>query len=122
MSLEPYDINNVFAKILRKEIPCQTIFENDHVLSFCDINPQTPVHIIVIPKGPFQNFSDFHSHASPELIVRFYDGVNQTIEKLALTNGYRLITNKGEIGSQSVPHYHVHILAGKKMGAKITPF
>ncbi|CAO5679167.1 MAG: putative HIT-like protein [Holosporales bacterium] len=122
MMVEPYDNTNVFAKILRKEIPSQVIFEDSFCLSFCDIQPQTPVHVVVIPKGPFQNFSDFHTNASADLIVGFYNGINQTIEKLSLTNGYRLITNKGEIGSQSVPHYHVHILAGKKMGSKITSF
>ena len=114
-----YNDQNVFAKILRKEIPAQIVYETEYALSFCDAHPQAPVHVLVIPKTLHTDFNDFHQNAASEAVIGFYKTVDETIQKLALTNGYRLITNKGEIGGQTVPHYHVHILAGKKMGAKV---
>ncbi|CAO4841415.1 MAG: putative HIT-like protein [Holosporales bacterium] len=114
-----YDQNNIFAKILRGDISCQSIYEDEHCLSFRDIFPQAPVHVLVIPKGAYQDFEDFHQNANPSQILGFYKGVQQVINLLNLEKGYRLITNKGELGGQTVPHYHVHILSGRPLGGKV---
>lgn len=114
-----YDQNNIFAKILRNDIPCQIIYEDVYCLSFRDIFPQAPIHVLVIPKGPYQDFEDFHLNASDSEILGFYKGVQYVIGLLDLEKGYRLITNKGELGWQTVPHYHVHILSGRPLGGKV---
>lgn len=114
-----YDDKNIFAKILRDEIPCVSVFSDDFCLAFNDIEPQSPIHVVVIPKGNFIDFGHFHENASPEMVVGFYQGIQKTIEKLNLANGYRILSNKGKIGGQTVFHYHVHILAGKELSAKI---
>lgn len=114
-----YDPNNIFAKILRGDIPSKKIYEDDFCLVFNDIHPQAPVHAIAIPKGEYTDFSDFHTNASFEVVVGFYNGIQSVINLLKIEDGYRILTNKGEIGGQTVPHYHVHILSGKPLGAKI---
>lgn len=114
-----YDSNNVFAKILRKEIPSSYIYEDDHVVSFNDISPLAPVHVLVIPKGEYINFDHFHKEAPQEVILGFYKAICTVTQQLGLEDGYRLVSNKGDMGGQQVPHYHVHILSGTPMGSKL---
>ena len=114
-----YDENNIFAKILRGEIPCKKVYENDHVLAFHDINPQKKVHVLVIPKKPFTDASDFNRRAAPDEIIGFWKGLEATLELLEMRDGYRLIANTGRNGGQEVPHYHVHIIGGEPLGRKI---
>ena len=112
-----YDSNNVFAKILRGEIPCKKIFEDDHVLAFPDINPQAPVHILVIPKGAYTDVADFGAHAQPAEIAAFWRAVAQIAADSGLPqSGFRTIANTGLNGGQEVPHFHVHILGGRALG------
>ena len=116
-----YDKENIFAKILRKEIPNDTVIETDLSLAFKDINPMAPVHVLVIPKGPYVNYDDFVSNASNEEILDFNNTVKEVIKKFDLDpvrngNGYRLIANTGLNGVQEVPHLHFHILGGRNMG------
>lgn len=112
-----YDRSNIFAQILRGEIACTKIFENEHAIAFNDINPQAPSHILVIPKGEYRNFHDFHQHASATSINEFYQAIGHVIKQYNLEeNGYRLITNCGKDSGQLVDHYHVHILSGKPLG------
>lgn len=113
MTTLAYDAHNVFAKIIRKEIPCKAILETDHTLSFHDITPKAPVHALVIPKGAYQNAFDFHQQALADEILDFYKTVNDTIQALHLTEmGFRLVSNTGVHGRQEVLHYHMHILGG----------
>lgn len=113
-----YDPNNIFARIVRGEIPNNTIYEDEAVLAFHDIQPAAPVHTLVIPKGPYLSFDDFISKAGPEMVALFFQKVQAIATQLGLaTSGYRLITNHGADASQSVPHFHVHILGGKPLGA-----
>ena len=113
-----YDENNIFAKILRKEIPCDKIYEDEFSLFFNDINPQSKIHILGIPKFPCTTFSDFLKNADNENITSFFKSVQLVINNLNIENkGYRLITNSGEDGGQEVPHFHIHILAGEKIGS-----
>ena len=115
-----YDQNNIFAKILRGEIPCQKIADGPYFLSFHDIAPKAPVHALVVPTGFYENAHDFAANASTDEIVGFWKGISTTIEVLALTkNGYRLITNTGTHGRQDVPHFHIHILGGHDLGPKM---
>ncbi len=116
-----YDKENIFAKILRKEIPNDTVIETDLSLAFKDINPVAPVHVLVIPKGPYVNYDHFVSNASNEEILDFNNTVKEVIKKFDLDperngNGYRLIANTGLNGVQEVPHLHFHILGGRNMG------
>lgn len=111
-----YDQNNIFAKILRGEIPCKPISENAFYLAFHDIQPKAPVHVLVIPKGNYINAQDFHSTASPEEITGFYKGLAVVTESLNLKEGFRLISNCGLNGGQEVPHYHMHLLGGQQLG------
>lgn len=112
-----YDKNNIFAKILRHEIPCKAIYENDHVLAFEDINKVAPTHILVIPKGEYSSFDDFVQKASNEQIVAFFKAVQKIADDNGVVkDGYRLITNHGKDAFQSVAHFHVHIIAGKSLG------
>ena len=111
-----YDKENIFAKIIRGEIPCDKIFEDDEVLAFNDINPCAPVHVLVIPKGEFTSFDDFAASASAQQASHFFKKVQEIAEQLGVVeSGYRLLSNHGKDASQSVPHFHVHILAGKQM-------
>ena len=115
-----YDQNNIFAKILRGEIPAKKIAQGQHYLSFYDIAPKAPVHALVIPTGAYQNAHDFSDKAPLEEIAGFYKGVNATLEVLGLKeSGYRLIANTGTHGHQDVPHFHVHILGGKDLGQMV---
>ena len=113
-----YDENNIFAKILRKEIHCDKDHEDEFSLFFNDINPQAKIHILGIPKFSCSTFSDFLKNADDENIISFFKSVQLVIKDLKIEEGgYRLITNSGENGGQEVPHFHVHILAGEKIGS-----
>lgn len=115
-----YDDQNIFAKILRGEIPNSTVMETDHTLAFADIQPQAPHHILVIPKGAYVTADDFARNASEAEIVDFWRSFGQVCAELGVTpdqgNGYRIISNAGEDGVQEVPHFHLHILAGRPLG------
>ncbi len=112
-----YDKNNIFAKIIRGEIPAKKIYEDDVVVAINDIAPAAPVHVLVLPKGEYVSFDDFATKASPEKISGFLVSIQKIAEQLGVTDGgYRLITNHGADASQSVPHFHVHILAGRALG------
>ena len=116
-----YDKNNIFAKILRGEIPCKKIFENDHVLAFHDINPQKKIHVLVIPKGEYTDLDDFNSKASDKEIVELNKAVTYVAHLMgAKDKGYRSLTNIGRDGGQEVPHLHFHIFAGEKIGKMVS--
>lgn len=116
-----YDDNNIFAKILRKEIPCKPVYEDDHVLAFPDIAPKAPVHILVIPKGKYVSVADFGAHASAEEITAFWRAVSKIAADHGLPDqGFRTIANTGLNGGQEVPHFHVHIVGGKKLGPMLS--
>ncbi len=115
-----YDHNNIFAKILRGEIPCAVLYEDDYALAFNDISPQAPVHILVIPKNAYNSIYDFGAQASAEEITGFYRALSHVAEKAGLAEGgYRAIANTGMNGGQEVPHFHMHILGGKKLSAMV---
>ena len=115
--LPPYDDDNVFARILRGEIPCRKIFENEWAFAFHDIAPQAPVHVLVVPRGKYCSFADFSAAASAEEIAGFTRALGQVARDLGLeAAGYRIIANMGEHSGQEVPHYHAHILAGRPLG------
>ncbi|HEY1722266.1 MAG TPA: histidine triad nucleotide-binding protein [Magnetospirillaceae bacterium] len=112
-----YDRNNIFAKILHGEIPCNKVYEDEFALAFNDINPQAPVHVLVLPKGEFVSWADFSATASPELITGFVRAVGAVAKQLGLDEpGYRLLSNHGRDSEQTVPHLHVHLFGGKRMG------
>ena len=116
-----YDTDNIFAKILRGEIPCDKVFEDDWALAFSDITPAAPVHVLVIPKGAYVSIDDFTATASDAEIVGFYKAVGKVARDLGLAApGYRTINNTGLNGGQEVPHFHVHILGGKPLGPMLT--
>ena len=111
-----YDDQNVFAKILRDEIPCNKVYEDEHALAFHDINPQKPVHVLVIPKGSYVSWDDFTKQASAAEITGLMRAVGIVARQLdVVESGYRLITNHGADASQDVPHLHIHLFAGRKM-------
>ena len=112
-----YDENNIFAKILRGEIPCQKVDECPHTLSFQDINPQAPIHILVIPKGAYKDMDDFSEQASAEEQAAFLAAIGRVARAAGLAaDGYRVISNIGTNGHQDVPHLHMHILGGEAIG------
>ncbi len=116
----PYDDSNIFARILRGEIPNKTVFEDDWALAFHDINPQAPIHILVIPKGPYVSWDDFTRLASDAEIVGFIRAVGTVAREQGLpAPGYRLLANVGQHGHQEVPHLHIHIFGGRQMGVMI---
>lgn len=116
----PYDDSNIFAKILRGEIPNRTVYEDDTVLAFHDINPQAPVHILVIPKGRYVSWDDFTATATDAEITGFIRAVGHVARAAGLpAPGYRLLSNIGGHGHQEVPHLHVHIFGGAQMGAML---
>ena len=120
-----YDKNNIFAKILRGEIPCKKIYEDEFVLAFHDINPQKKIHALVIPKGEYVNLDDFSSKASQEEIVALIKGIGTVAKKLGVSEvakggGYRSLVNVGQDGGQEVPHLHFHIFGGEKIGKMVT--
>ena len=115
--LPPYDDSNIFARILRGEIPCKKVHEDKWSLAFHDINPQAPVHVLVIPKGRYCSFADFSASASSEEIVGFVRAVGKVAKDLGLeAQGYRLLGNMGEHSHQEVPHLHIHLFAGRPLG------
>ena len=118
-----YDDNNIFAKILRNEIPCNKIYEDDYILSFHDINPQKKIHALVIPKGKYINLDDFNAKASPEEMVGLLKGVNIVAKKLGISTdigkGYRALANVSDDGGQEVPHLHFHLFGGEKVGKMV---
>lgn len=113
----PYDDQNIFAKILRGEIPCGKVYEDDWALAFNDIAPQAPLHVLVIPKGPYVSWDDFSARASEAEIAGFVRAVGQVARAAGLVEpGYRLLANVGQHGHQEVPHLHVHLFAGRPLG------
>ena len=115
-----YDNNNIFAKILRNEIPCEKIYEDEYVLSFYDVNPQKKIHALVIPKGKYIDLDDFNAKASEKEIIAYFKGISKVAKKLGISvdvgKGYRAISNLSEHGGQEVPHLHFHLLGGEKIG------
>ena len=118
-----YEDNNIFAKILRGEIPCKKIYEDEYVLSFYDINPQKKIHALVIPKGKYIDLDDFCKNASPNEMVGMFKGIEEVAKKLGISNdkgkGYRALTNIGSDGGQEVPHLHFHLFGGEKIGKMV---
>jgi len=112
-----YDPSNIFAKILRGEIPCNTVYEDEFALAFHDINPQAPVHVLVIPKGEYVSMADFTAEAPAELIAGYMRAVGKVASELGLVEpGYRTLANAGTNAHQEVPHLHIHIFGGKPLG------
>ena len=117
-----YDENNIFAKILRGEIPCNKAYEDDHVLAFHDINPQTPTHVLVIPKGAYESFDDFSQKASDDEIAALVRAAGKIARDEGVAQaGYRVLANTGVDGLQEVPHFHLHIFGGQNLGRMIKP-
>ncbi len=117
-----YDSNNIFAKMLRGEIPCTKVLETDHALAFHDIHPQAPIHVLVIPKGAYVSNNDFTQNASDDEIAGFWRVVGAVARQLDIVDGgYRLLANHGGDAGQEVPHFHVHLFAGAKLGRMIAP-
>lgn len=115
-----YDSQNVFARILRREIPCQTVFESEHTLAFHDLHPQRKVHILVIPKAAYINFSDFSRRASAAEITDFFQSIAQIAQDQGIADsGYRLISNQNADAGQEVPHLHIHLLGGEPLGPMV---
>ncbi len=118
-----YDNDNTFAKILRGEIPSDKVYEDDWAYAFKDISPQAPVHVLVIPKGPYQNMEAFTREGSDAEIGGFFRAIARVAELSGVTDGgYRLIANNGEDGNQEVPHLHYHVLGGRNMGRMVKRF
>lgn len=120
-----YDTQNIFARILRGDIPNETVLETAHTLAFHDIGPQAPVHVLVIPKGAYVNFDHFAADASAEELVDFHRTAAMVVAQLNVAPGaghagYRTISNAGDDGHQEVPHYHLHILAGRPLGPMLS--
>ena len=120
-----YDKNNIFAKILRGEIPCEKIYEDEFVLAFYDVNPKKKIHALVIPKGEYVNLDDFSFKASEKEIVGLIKGIGTVAKKLGISEvakgrGYRSLVNVGENGGQEVPHLHFHIFGGEKVGQMVS--
>ena len=122
--MTPYDDQNIFAKILRGEIPNKTVLETEHSLAFEDIAPQAPVHVLVIPKGPYVTYDHFAAEASDAEIADFTRAIGEVARQMGVSpgagdGGYRMIANAGEAGVQEVPHLHVHILGGRRIGRMV---
>jgi len=117
-----YDRNNVFARILRGEIPCKKVYEDEHVLAFHDARPQTPTHILVIPKGAYVSLADFSAKASDVEIAALFRAVGAIAREHGLDeSGYRILANNGRDANQEVPHLHIHIFGGRPLGGMIAP-
>ena len=113
----PYDESNIFARILRGEIPCAKVYEDEYALAFNDIAPQAPIHILAIPKGAYVSWDDFSARASAEEIAGFVRAVGRIAREAGLVEpGYRLLANVGRNSGQEVPHLHVHIFGGRGLG------
>ncbi|HEX9955536.1 MAG TPA: histidine triad nucleotide-binding protein [Allosphingosinicella sp.] len=118
---QPYDPDNIFAKILRSEIPNKTVFEDEYALAFYDIAPAAPVHVLVIPKGAYVSWDDFSARASDKEIAGFVRAVGHVAREQGLVEpGYRLLTNVGADGGQAVPHLHVHLVGGRGLGPMLS--
>lgn len=116
-----YDDQNIFARILRGEIPCKKVAETEHTLAFEDIQPKAPTHVLVIPKGAYVDHADFAEKASDAEIADFARMIGRVAREAGVTTrGYRLIANSGPEGGQEVPHYHVHVLGGRRLGPMLT--
>ena len=120
-----YDKNNIFAKILRKEIPCKKVYEDEYVLAFHDVNPQKKIHVLIIPKGEYVNLDDFTVEASENEILGLIKGISIVAKKIGVYDkvngsGYRSLVNVGENGGQEVPHLHFHIFGGEKIGKMVS--
>jgi histidine triad (HIT) family protein len=117
----PYDDSNIFARILRGELPCKKVYEDDHALAFHDINPQAPLHLLVIPKGAYVSWDDFSARADDAEIAGFIRAVGQVARDHDLVApGYRLLANVGGHSGQEVPHLHVHLFAGQWLGPMLS--
>jgi diadenosine tetraphosphate (Ap4A) HIT family hydrolase len=115
-----YDPNNVFARILRGEIPCQKVYEDEHVLAFHDISPQAPTHILVVPKGEYVSLDDFSEKASAEQIAAVLRALGQIARQQGVVEtGYRILANSGPAAHQEVPHFHVHLFGGHDLGGML---
>jgi diadenosine tetraphosphate (Ap4A) HIT family hydrolase len=115
-----YDRNNIFARILRGEIPCNKVYEDAHVLGFHDVSPQSPTHVLVIPKGEYTSFDDFSQNASPEETTALVRAVGQIAREQGVAeSGYRVLSNTGPAAHQEVPHFHVHVVGGRDLGAML---
>jgi histidine triad (HIT) family protein len=118
---KPYDDSNIFARILRGEIPSNTVYEDERVLAFHDINPLAPTHILVIPKGPYVSWDDFSEKASDEEIAALVRSVGKIAREANLVeDGYRVLANVGPNSGQEVPHLHLHIFGGRPLGPMLT--
>lgn len=116
-----YDSTNIFARILRGEIPARKVYEDDFVLAFHDISPQAPAHVLIIPKGAYVSQDDFAAKASPDEIAGFYRAVPIIAKQLGLTEaGYRTLSNHGENAGQEVPHFHLHLFGGRPLGPMLS--
>ncbi|MEN8236401.1 MAG: histidine triad nucleotide-binding protein [Pseudomonadota bacterium] len=117
-----YDQNNVFAKIIRGELPCNKVYEDEDILAFHDIIPKAPVHVLVIPKKEYVSFDDYSANASPEEMSTFFRAIGKIARDLGVEEqGYRLIANHRGYAGQEVEHFHVHILAGQPLGPMLMP-
>jgi histidine triad (HIT) family protein len=117
-----YDPNNIFARVLRGEIPSKKVYEDEHVLAFHDIRPQAKVHVLVIPKGAYVSWDDFSARASETEIAGFVRAIGKVARDLGLAeSGYRILANHGANSHQEVPHLHVHIFGGQRLGRMIQP-
>jgi len=122
MPTPAYDDSNIFARILRGEIPCSKVLETEHSLAFRDINPQTPTHVLVIPKGPYVSVDDFTAKASDAEIADFFRAVGEVARQAGVVDsGYRILSNAGRDAHQEVPHLHIHVFAGQNLGRMIKP-
>ena len=111
IDIQTYNDDNIFAKILRKEIPSEKIYEDDFIYAFKDIRPQDKTHILIIPKSKVCSFNDFIDNSEPNTIIRFMRSIRKIVEMLEISDGYRLITNIGDAGGQEVPHFHFHLIS-----------
>ena len=113
----PYDRSNVFARILRGELPSNKVYEDEHVLAFRDINPQAPTHIILIPKGEYVSVDDFSAHASAAELAAFMQAIGRIAHAEGVAEeGYRILANHGRAAHQDVPHFHLHLFGGRDLG------
>ena len=121
--LGPYDDANIFARILRGELPCKRVYEDNFALAFHDIHPRAPIHVLVIPKSPYVSLADFTTKATPEQIAGFFAAVGRVAKQLGLEDpGYRILANMGAHGHQEVPHFHVHIFGGRPLGPMLVEY
>jgi diadenosine tetraphosphate (Ap4A) HIT family hydrolase len=120
--LPPYDEQNIFARILRNEIPAKRVYEDEYAVAFHDIHPQAPVHVLVVPRGAYCSLADFSASAPATEVAGFMRAVGAVARQLGLeAQGYRMIANMGEHSGQEVPHFHVHLLAGRPLGKMLPP-